>query len=65
MASCEQPDANRGPAPGLLIFVPSYFDFVRLRNALKADELGSDLAAVSEYSGDAEVGSRARGFGGH
>ncbi|GLC42263.1 hypothetical protein PLESTM_001310300 [Pleodorina starrii] len=39
---------------GLLLFVPSYFDFVRLRNALKADD-SVDFATISEYSTNAEV----------
>ncbi len=35
--------------------MPSYFDFVRLRNALKADDSVA-FAAISEYSSNAEVG---------
>ncbi|GIL58206.1 hypothetical protein Vafri_13325 [Volvox africanus] len=44
---------------GLLLFIPSYFDFVRLRNALKADD-NVDFAVISEYSSTVEV-LRARG----
>ncbi|KAG2500344.1 hypothetical protein HYH03_001919 [Edaphochlamys debaryana] len=51
-------------ARGLLIFVPSYFDFVRLRNALGTED-AVDFAAVSEYSSNAEVTRcRARFFHG-
>ncbi|GFR41586.1 hypothetical protein Agub_g2307, partial [Astrephomene gubernaculifera] len=51
-------------AKGLLIFVPSYFDFVRLRNALRADD-SADLAVISEYSSGSEVTrARARFFHG-
>lgn len=42
-----------------LIYVPSYFDYVRLRNHMKKEEL--NFASISEYSGKAEV-SRARNF---
>lgn len=47
-----------------LIFVPSYFDFVRLKRYLQKNisQLGSDFsfAAISEYSDTPEI-SRARG----
>ncbi|XP_064159609.1 U3 small nucleolar RNA-associated protein 25 homolog [Anguilla rostrata] len=42
-----------------LIYVPSYFDFVRLRNHLKREEV--NFASLCEYSKRAEV-SRARHF---
>ncbi|KAI1895152.1 hypothetical protein AGOR_G00103360 [Albula goreensis] len=42
-----------------LIYVPSYFDFVRLRNYLKKEEM--NFASVCEYSKKSEV-SRARHF---
>lgn len=41
-----------------LIFIPSYFDYVRLRNALDAKEL--EFVTCSEYSEDSDV-ARARG----
>lgn len=41
------------------IYVPSYFDFVRLRNYLKKEDIS--FASVSEYSQRSEV-SRARHF---
>ena len=40
-----------------LIFVPSYFDFVRLRNYFRAEEIS--FAQICEYSKDSNV-SRAR-----
>lgn len=47
-----------------LIFVPSYFDFVRVKRYLTKNlsSLGSDFsfAAISEYSDTPEI-SRARG----
>lgn len=39
---------------GDLLFVPSYFDFVRIRNFLKAEN--ASFAANSEYSDPSEVG---------
>ncbi|XP_065152566.1 U3 small nucleolar RNA-associated protein 25 homolog [Paramisgurnus dabryanus] len=42
-----------------LIYVPSYFDFVRLRNYLKKEDV--NFASVSEYSQRSEV-SRARHY---
>ncbi|KAL0178158.1 hypothetical protein M9458_027052, partial [Cirrhinus mrigala] len=41
------------------IYVPSYFDFVRLRNYLKKEDIS--FASVSEYSQKSEV-SRARHY---
>ena len=46
------------PSGHTLIFVPSYFDYVRLRNLLDARE--AEFATCSEYSDDKDV-SRARG----
>lgn len=43
--------------PYTLIFVPSYFDFVRVRNFLNKEDV--DVAPISEYSPDDDV-SRAR-----
>lgn len=42
-----------------LIYIPSYFDFVRLRNYMKKEEL--NFASICEYSSKSEV-SRARHF---
>ncbi|KAJ8290234.1 hypothetical protein GJAV_G00010320 [Gymnothorax javanicus] len=42
-----------------LIYVPSYFDFVRLRNYLKKEDM--NFASICEYSKKSEV-SRARHF---
>lgn len=43
--------------PYTLIYVPSYFDFVQLRNFLNKEDV--DIAPISEYSPDDDV-SRAR-----
>ncbi|KXZ45449.1 hypothetical protein GPECTOR_54g190 [Gonium pectorale] len=49
---------------GMLLFVPTYFDFLRIRNALKQDD-SLEFAAISEYSSNAEVTrARARFFHG-
>ncbi|XP_023149674.2 U3 small nucleolar RNA-associated protein 25 homolog isoform X1 [Amphiprion ocellaris] len=42
-----------------LIYVPSYFDYVRLRNYMKKEEM--NFASICEYSSKSEV-SRARHF---
>lgn len=42
-----------------LIYVPSYFDFVRLRNFMKKEDM--NLTAISEYSSTSDV-SRARHY---
>ncbi|XP_068608078.1 U3 small nucleolar RNA-associated protein 25 homolog [Brachionichthys hirsutus] len=42
-----------------LIYVPSYFDFVRLRNYMKKEEM--NFASICEYSSKSDV-SRARHF---
>ncbi|KAM9355829.1 U3 small nucleolar RNA-associated protein 25 homolog [Pholidichthys leucotaenia] len=42
-----------------LIYIPSYFDFVRLRNYMKKQEM--NFASICEYSSKSEV-SRARHF---
>lgn len=42
-----------------LIYIPSYFDYVRLRNYMKREEMR--FASICEYSSRAEV-SRARLF---
>jgi U3 small nucleolar RNA-associated protein 25 len=42
---------------GTVIFIPSYFDFVRVRNLMKKEELS--LAALSEYTTTSGV-TRAR-----
>ena len=54
-----KPQANHGPhrREGTLIFIPSYFDFVRLRNHL--NELDVSFVGCSEYTTDADI-SRAR-----
>ncbi|KAL8377778.1 hypothetical protein RB595_008455 [Gaeumannomyces hyphopodioides] len=50
-----------GTAGGTLVFVPSYMDFVRVRNYFAADPAAASLSfgAVSDHSGVAET-SRAR-----
>jgi U3 small nucleolar RNA-associated protein 25 len=47
------PQFSRDSMDHTLIFIPSYFDFVRVRNWFKASDL--DLAEVSEYSKDKRV----------
>ncbi|XP_028251241.1 U3 small nucleolar RNA-associated protein 25 homolog [Parambassis ranga] len=42
-----------------LIYIPSYFDFIRLRNYMKKEEM--NFASICEYSSKSEV-SRARHF---
>ena len=42
------PALRENPRPGALVFVPSYFDFVRVRNALTAHEVS--FAVASEYT---------------
>lgn len=42
-----------------LIYIPSYFDYVRLRNHMKREEIS--FASICEYSSRSEV-SRARHF---
>ena len=46
---------------GELLLVPSYFDFVRLRNFLSAQ--GASFATYCEYTDPGEVGSARRDFG--
>ena len=48
---------SAGPDGQTLLFVPSYFDFVRVKAALEEEDL--PFAAISEYSTPKEV-SRAR-----
>lgn len=52
------PRLREGGASGLLIFASSYFEFVRLRNFLKAE--GASLAVYCEYTPAADV-MRTRG----
>lgn len=47
-----------GRRPQTLLFVPSYFDFVRVRNLLKAEDV--PFTAISEYTEPPDV-ARARG----
>lgn len=42
-----------------LIYIPSYFDYIRLRNYMKKEEM--NFASICEYSSKSEV-SRARHF---
>ncbi|KAG8460927.1 hypothetical protein KFE25_010678 [Diacronema lutheri] len=51
--------SSDGSGSGTLIFVPSYFDYVRLRNTLRAADV--EAAELSEYA-DARGASRARGL---
>ncbi|KAF0700899.1 Aste57867_8585 [Aphanomyces stellatus] len=47
------------PTKHTMIFVPSYFDFVRLRNVFSSQKRLISCAAISEYSTDSQI-SRAR-----
>ncbi|ETV91350.1 hypothetical protein H310_14034 [Aphanomyces invadans] len=47
------------PSKHIMIFVPSYLDFVRLRNVFASQKRLISCAAISEYSTDAQI-SRAR-----
>ena len=49
--------ANTDEAPGILLFVPTYHDFVRLRNFFQSDPRCAHLAfgSISEYSTATEV----------
>ena len=51
------PRLRESPRPGALVFVPEYFDFVRVRNALTAEDVS--FAVLSEYVG-AKDANRAR-----
>lgn len=42
-----------------LIYIPSYFDYIRMRNYMKKEEI--NFASICEYSSRSEV-SRARHF---
>uniref|UniRef100_A0A915JP67 Digestive organ expansion factor-like protein n=1 Tax=Romanomermis culicivorax TaxID=13658 RepID=A0A915JP67_ROMCU len=55
------PDFKASPLKRILIFVPSYFDFVRVRNLLKSEEYSADMPCVQifEYAEDKKV-NRAR-----
>ena len=42
------PKLRENPQPGALVFVRSYFDFVRVRNLLTAEDVS--FAVASEYT---------------
>jgi len=59
------PTLQRTKKKGVLIYTPSYFDYVALRNELLRRELGSSFVSVTEYSRVSEVSrGRARFFQG-
>lgn len=53
------PSLQRGNPEGTLIFVPSYFDFTRIRNYM--DKENFSFSAISEYSSNSQLG-RARTY---
>ncbi|CCJ30737.1 unnamed protein product [Pneumocystis jirovecii] len=53
------PNIVRSEGNGFLIFIPSYFDFVRIRNYLNKEEVS--FTFISEYSSNSEV-SKARSY---
>jgi U3 small nucleolar RNA-associated protein 25 len=46
---------------GTLIFIPSYFDYIRIRNYLKKDN--ESFAQIHEYASDAKVKKSRKAFG--
>ncbi|KAI6243865.1 U3 small nucleolar RNA-associated protein 25-like protein [Aphelenchoides fujianensis] len=48
---------------GTLIFVPSYFDYIRLRNYLKKDN--ESFAQIHEYASDSKIRKSRKAFGNH
>ncbi|KAI6191331.1 U3 small nucleolar RNA-associated protein 25-like protein [Aphelenchoides bicaudatus] len=48
---------------GTLIFVPSYFDYIRLRNHFKKDN--ESFAQIHEYASDAKIKKSRKAFGSH
>jgi hypothetical protein len=46
--------------PHTLIFIPSYFDYVRLRNLLDSEEI--DFSTCSEYSDDRDIATARKSF---
>lgn len=53
------PSLMRGNPEGTLIFIPSYFDFTRIRNYMHKENMS--FSAISEYSNPSQLG-RARTF---
>ncbi|KAG4303190.1 hypothetical protein PCK1_000528 [Pneumocystis canis] len=51
------PNIIKSTENGVLIFIPSYFDFIRVRNYLNKEEIS--FAYISEYSSNSDV-SKAR-----
>jgi len=46
--------------PHILIFIPSYFDYVRLRNLLDAEDV--EFSTCSEYSDDKDIATSRKSF---
>jgi U3 small nucleolar RNA-associated protein 25 len=46
--------------PHTLIFIPSYFDYVRLRNLLDSEEV--EFSTCSEYSDDRDIATARKSF---
>ncbi|CAG9462688.1 unnamed protein product [Pedinophyceae sp. YPF-701] len=51
----EWPRIRDGSATGQAVFIPSYFDFVRVRDFLKEQGQGANVAALSEYTKDSDM----------
>jgi U3 small nucleolar RNA-associated protein 25 len=48
---------------GTLLFIPSYFDYVRVRNHLKKDN--ESFAQIHEYASDIKIKKSRKAFGNH
>lgn len=46
-------DLTKAKLTGIMVYIPSYFDFIKIRNQLDKDEI--KFVAVTEYSERSEV----------
>ena len=59
-SACGGEEKSAQKQPHTLIFIPSYFDYVRLRNLLDAEEV--EFSTCSEYSDDKDIASSRKSF---